>query len=88
MKKGTKGKKATQLQADLQEIIDAVEDELLVVDAEYRIRFANAAMLIKHQKKDDSPSANSATRFFKIGTSPARNLYGTAPYNEYWKVAT
>ena len=33
MKKITRGTKDAGLKADLQEIIDAVEDELLVVDA-------------------------------------------------------
>jgi signal transduction histidine kinase len=51
---GTPTLKDSGLKADLQEIIDAVEDELLVVDSEYRVRFTNAAMRRKYQEKAGS----------------------------------
>jgi len=39
----------------LQEVVDGVEDELLVVDKEYRIRFANAVTRHRFQKGIDKP---------------------------------
>ena len=48
----------SSLEADLQDIIDAVEDELLVVDPKYRVRFANAAVLRKYKNGHVSPIGN------------------------------
>lgn len=45
MKRARKGLPPAGLETDLQEVMDAVEDELLVVDLDYRVRFANAAIL-------------------------------------------
>lgn len=42
------------LDITLQDIVDSVEDELLVIDAEYRVRFANSAVLSRLQKKAES----------------------------------
>jgi len=79
MKKITRGTKDAGLKADLQEIIDAVEDELLVVDAEYRIRFANAAMLSKHQKKDDSPIGKFCYQVFQDRNQPCQEPLWDCP---------
>ena len=38
----------------LQDIMDCVEDETLVIDSDYRIRFANAAVRKKYQKGSES----------------------------------
>ena len=38
----------------LQDIVDGVEDELVVIDSKYRIRFANTAMRSNLQKGDES----------------------------------
>jgi len=38
----------------LQDIVDGVEDELLVIDSEYRVRFANSAARDRLQKGDKS----------------------------------
>jgi len=35
----------------LQELVDGIEDELLVIDSEYRVRFANSAVRDRFQKK-------------------------------------
>ncbi len=43
------------LEIRLQDIMDAVEDELLVIDREYRVRYANAAMLSRVREKVQSP---------------------------------
>jgi len=43
------------LDMSLQDIVDSVEDELLVIDSEYRIRFANSAARGRLRKETDSP---------------------------------
>jgi signal transduction histidine kinase len=43
------------LETNLKGILDSVEDELLVVDCDYRVRFANSAVLGRFQKKPESP---------------------------------
>ena len=63
--KRTRVNKNEGLNVELQEIIDAVEDELLVVDAEYRVRFANATVLSKHHDKDDSPIGKYCYQVFQ-----------------------
>ena len=45
------------LEASLQDIMDAVEDELLVIDCDYQIRYANAAMLSRAQEKVELPAS-------------------------------
>ena len=42
-------------ETNLKDIVDSIEDELLVVDCDYRVRFANSALRSKFQKKDESP---------------------------------
>lgn len=81
-KTGVKSKKDTGLQADLQEIIDAVEDELLVVDPEYRARFANAAILSRFQKKDDSPIGKFCYQIFQDRDSPCREPLWDCPLQQ------
>ncbi len=43
------------LEINLQNVAGAVEDELLVIDSEYRLRFANSAALARLQKEIESP---------------------------------
>jgi signal transduction histidine kinase len=81
-KTGVKSKKDAGLQADLQEIIDAVEDELLVVDPEYRARFANAAILSRFQKKDDSPIGKFCYQVFQDRDSPCREPLWDCPLHQ------
>ena len=45
----------TRLEVRLQDIMDAVEDELLVIDRDYCVRYANAAMLNRIREKVESP---------------------------------
>ncbi|MFW6125987.1 MAG: GAF domain-containing protein [Chloroflexota bacterium] len=42
-------------QITLQDVVDSVEDELLVIDSDYRIRFANAAVRSRFKDEDDRP---------------------------------
>ena len=83
MKKiGAKSKKGMDLEADLQEIIDAVEDELLVVDLEYRARFANAAILSRYHKKNDSPIGEFCYKIFQNRDSPCHETLWDCPLQE------
>ena len=43
------------LDMTLQDIVDSVEDELLVIDGEYRVRFANSAVRGRSKKGEESP---------------------------------
>ncbi|MFC1892612.1 GAF domain-containing protein [Chloroflexota bacterium] len=43
------------LETNLQDIVDSVEDDLLVVDCDYRIRFANLAMRARFPQEAESP---------------------------------
>ena len=45
----------TGLDITLQDIVDVVEDELLVIDREYRVRFANLATRSRFLKEAESP---------------------------------
>jgi len=38
-----------------QDLVDAIEDELLVIDSKYRVRFVNSAVRGRFQKGDESP---------------------------------
>ncbi|MFC2020030.1 GAF domain-containing protein, partial [Chloroflexota bacterium] len=50
-----KATKGAGLETGLQKIVDAVEDEVLVIDREYRVRLANAAIRRRSQKGARSP---------------------------------
>jgi signal transduction histidine kinase len=82
---GMQGTKSAGLKADLQEIIDAVEDELLVVDSEYYVRFANAAMLSKSQKKDKSPIGSFCYQVFQDRDKPCREPLWDCPLQQVLK---
>jgi len=43
------------LDMSLQDVVDGVEDELLVIDSEYRVRFANSVAQDRYQKGAESP---------------------------------
>ncbi len=48
----------------LQDMVDSVEDEILVIDSEYRVRFANSAVRGKFQKKTGSPIGKPCYEIF------------------------
>jgi signal transduction histidine kinase len=78
-KTGTPKLRDSGLKADLQEIIDAVEDELLVVDSEYRVRFANAAMRRKYQKKGGDIVGKLCYKVFHNRDIPCREPLWECP---------
>ncbi|MDI6775983.1 MAG: GAF domain-containing protein [Syntrophales bacterium] len=45
----------TSLDMTLQDVVDSVEDELLVIDSEYRVRFANSTVRDRLKKGEESP---------------------------------
>jgi len=45
----------SHLELDLQAVVDGMEDELVIVDEEYRIRFANSVAGSRYQKGAESP---------------------------------
>src|SRR3972149_8636530 len=79
---GMQGVKDAGLKADLQDIIDAVEDELLVVDPGYRVRFANGAMLRKFQNKSESPMGKFCYKVFQDRDSPCREPLWDCPLQQ------
>ena len=48
----------TGLEISLQDIINSVEEEILVIDSEYRLRFANPAALSRLRKAGEQPIGN------------------------------
>ncbi len=88
---GGQGIKDAGLKVDLQDIIDAVEDELLVVDADCRVKFANAAMLGKFGEKDGTPIGKFCYQVFQGRDRPCREPLWECPLQqvlESGKVAT
>ena len=73
------GAKDVGLKASLQDIMDAVEDELMVIDREYRVRFANAAMLSRFQKRDESPIGRLCYQVFHDRDSPCHEPLWDCP---------
>ncbi len=80
--KRTRRNKDEGLSVDLQAIVDAVEDELLVVDAEYRVIFANAAMLNKHTSKNDSPIGQFCYQIFQDRDEPCKEPLWECPLQQ------
>ncbi len=58
------------LRAELQDIMGVVEDEILLVDPGYHVRFANAAMLSRFRGKDESPIGKFCYQVFQNRDSP------------------
>lgn len=60
------------LNIGLWDILDRVEDELLVIDSQYRVKFANSVALDKLQKKPRSPIGKLCYKVFHNRNSPCR----------------
>lgn len=83
--KGMHRIKAAASEASLQNLIDAVEDDLLVVDSGYLVRFANAAMLRKLQKKDESPIGKFCYQVFQNSDRPCNEPLWDCPLQKVLK---
>ena len=71
--KGTLTKRVAggaSLDIGLRDILDGVEDELLVIDSQYRVRFANSAALDRLHKKPRSPIGRLCYKVFRNRNSP------------------
>ncbi|MFC1900106.1 GAF domain-containing protein [Chloroflexota bacterium] len=60
------------LEVILQDILDAIEDEIIIIDQEYRVRFSNSAVLSRFQKKDESPVGRMCYQVLYNRESPCR----------------
>jgi len=58
------------LDIGLQDILDGVEDELFVIDSQYRVKFANSAALDRIQKKTQSPIGRLCYKVFHNRNTP------------------
>ncbi|MFC2071174.1 GAF domain-containing protein [Chloroflexota bacterium] len=79
------GAKDLGLKVSPQDIMDAVEDELMVIDREYRVRFANAAMLSRFQKRDESPIGRLCYQVFHDRDSPCHEPLWDCPLQNVLK---
>jgi len=84
----TRGVQDTGLKVDLQDIIDAVEDEILVVDYGYHVMFANAAMIRKHRKESASPIGKFCYQVFYNRNRPCREPLWDCPLKQVFKTGT
>ncbi len=71
--------KGTGLDIDFQDVADGVEDELLVIDSEYRVRFANAAVLGNLEKNAGSPVGRFCFEVFHGRDKPCDVPLGDCP---------
>ena len=70
------------LKTSLQDVIDAVEDELLVIDRGYHVLFANAAMLRRYRKKDKSPIGKLCYQVFQDRNRPCHEPTWDCPLQQ------
>jgi len=76
---GSKGSINAGLETDLQDIIDAVEDELIVIDGDYHVRFANAAVLSRFENIKESPIGKFCYQVFQNRDRPCREPLWNCP---------
>jgi len=82
---GVRNTKAVSSKESLQDIIDAVEDELVVVDREYHVRFANTAMLSKFHKEDESPIGKFCYQIFQGRKTPCHEPLWDCPLQQVFE---
>jgi len=67
------------LDISLQDVVDAVEDELVVIDDKYRVRFANAAMQRKVCEGTGSPLGRRCYEVFQCRDNPCSSPLWECP---------
>jgi signal transduction histidine kinase len=72
----------TGLKMSLQDVIDAVEDELLVIDRNYHVLFANAAVLRRYREKDESPIGKLCYQVFQDRDRPCHEPSWECPLRQ------
>ena len=91
---GSKGMLAKQvatgasLDVGLQGILDGVEDNLLVIDSQYQVRFANSAALNSVQKKPRSPIGKPCYKIFHNRNNPCRAPLWDCPLSKVLQSGT
>ncbi len=60
------------LEVVLQDILDAIEDEIIIIDREYQVRYANSVVLNKLQKKAESPIGRMCYEVLQDRDRPCR----------------
>ena len=72
----------TGLKMSLQDVIDAVEDELLVINRNYHVLFANVAVLRRYREKDESPIGKLCYQVFQDRDRPCREPSWECPLKQ------
>ncbi|MFC2058687.1 GAF domain-containing protein [Chloroflexota bacterium] len=70
----------------LQHVMDGVEDELVVIDSEYRVRFANSAVQSRFQKRVVSPVGKLCYKVFYSRNKPCNVPLWPCPLREVVRV--
>ncbi|HEY48460.1 MAG TPA: GAF domain-containing protein [Dehalococcoidia bacterium] len=70
------------LDITLQDLVDGLEDELLVIDSNYRVIFANSATLRKFQEGDESPIGRLCYEVFHDRDTPCSPPLWKCPLRE------
>ena len=76
---GSQSKKPVDLEMDLQDIINAVEDELIVIDQNYHVRFANDAALNRFHNEKESPIGKLCYQVFQNRNRPCHEPLWDCP---------
>lgn len=67
------------LEVILQDILDATEDELMLIDQDHHVRFANAVVLNKFHQKAESPVGKLCYEVFYNRDKPCHELLWDCP---------
>jgi len=70
---------STDCDATIRSIVDGLEDEILVIDNEYRVIYANVAVLNRYPQKKDSPIGDLCYRIFHDSDSPCSSPLWDCP---------
>lgn len=64
---------------ELKDVVDSVEDELLVIDSEYRVRLGNSAAVGKFKRTDKSPIGQLCYQVFQRRDKPCSSPLWECP---------
>jgi len=67
------------LEVILQDILDASEDELVFIDQDYHVRFANSVVLHKYRQKAESPIGRLCYQVFYDRDKPCHEMLWDCP---------
>jgi len=81
MERGTAGEVA-DMQMALDQVVDGIEDELLVIDREFHVRFANSAARARLQKESESLVGKLCYEVLYSRDSPCSPPFSVCPLTE------